>query len=332
MSAEELTLPLEPLYLALRAQGGSLAKWADDLPEQVSALLTPDAHGKMPEWSKAIAQLPTLERDELVVDLQNGVAVNTAVSLDQRAIEANLQALHPWRKGPFDLFGIHLDTEWRSDWKWARLADKITPLHGRVVLDVGSGNGYYGWRMVGAGAKLVVGLDPFLVYVMQYTAVQKLLQQGQNYVLPLGIEQLPPALAAFDTVFSMGVLYHRRDPFEHLLTLHDALRPGGELVLETLVIEGELGEVLVPEGRYAQMRNVWFIPSPPTLESWLRKAGFREVRLLDVTPTTTEEQRATPWMRFHSLTNFLDPDDPTRTIEGHPAPVRAIFTAQRSGG
>ena len=319
----------EPLYAALRAEGGELAAWAEVLPEAVTAVLHPHAHGKMGSWIEAIQKLPVLSPDELNVALQDGVGVSTAVSLDQPALEANLQALHPWRKGPFDLFGLHLDTEWRSDWKWARLAGKIGSLHGRVVLDVGSGNGYYGWRMLGAGAKLVVGLDPFLVYVMQFWAIQTLLQREKNYVLPLGIEQLPPQLSAFDTVFSMGVLYHRRDPFEHLHTLREALRPGGELVLETLVIEGKLGEVLVPEGRYAQMRNVWFIPSVATLTSWLRKVGYQNIRLLDVTPTTTAEQRATPWMRFHSLTNFLDPTDPRKTVEGHPAPVRVVLSAER---
>ena len=56
----------------------------------------------------------------------------------------------------------------------------------------------------------------------------------------------------------MGVLYHRRSPIDHLLELKGCLQTGGELVLETLVIDGGLGEVLVPENRYAKMRNVWF--------------------------------------------------------------------------
>ena len=147
-------------------------------------------------------------------------------------------------------------------------------------------------------------------------------------VVPVGIEALPPKLEAFDTVFSMGVLYHRRSPMDHLRELKEALRPGGQVVLETLVIEGGLGEVLVPEGRYAKMNNVWFLPSGPSLLSWLRKAGFRSPRMVDFCPTTTEEQRATDWMRFHSLPEFLDPDDPSRTAEGHPAPIRAVFIAE----
>ena len=146
-------------------------------------------------------------------------------------------------------------------------------------------------------------------------------------VLPMGIEAVPEGMRAFDTVFSMGVLYHRRSPMEHLQTLRDCLRPGGELVLETLVIEGDEHQCLVPRGRYARMGNVWFLPSPPTLLGWLKKLGFREGKLVDVSVTTVEEQRSTPWMTFHSLANFLDPEDTSKTIEGYPAPRRAIITA-----
>lgn len=316
------------LYTALRDT--KLKGWLDELPTAVSAALQPDQHGKLPVWLEALAALPDLRPFQL--DLVDRVSASLAETADlptdvRQQLETALRQFHPWRKGPFDLYGVQIETEWRSDWKWDRLCDHIEPLNGRLVLDVGCGNGYHCWRMVGAGAKLVIGLDPFLLYVMQYHAIQKLLGKQPAYVLPFGIEELPPNLRAFDTVFSMGVLYHRRSPFDHLLTLRDALRAGGQLVLETLVIEGGLGDVFVPEGRYAQMRNVWFLPSTTTLISWLRKVGFKQINLVDVTPTTVQEQRSTPWMTFHSLPDFLDPNDASKTIEGHPAPIRAIVTA-----
>src|SRR5690606_10840368 len=138
---------------------------------------------------------------------------------------------------------------------------------GRTVLDVGCGNGYHAWRMVGGGAELVIGIDPTLLSVVQFLTVRHFAGDIPVYVLALGIEDVPQGLRAFDTVFSMGVLYHRRSPLDHLLELKACLRSGGELVLETLVIDGGAGQVLVPEDRYAQMRNVWFIPSCPTLLS-----------------------------------------------------------------
>jgi len=259
-------------------------------------------------------------------------AVQIGVSSDlleqaRLELESQLKALHPWRKGPYNLFDIHIDTEWRSDWKWERLKNHISPLNHRLVLDVGCGNGYHCWRMLGAGAKMVVGIDPLLLNVLQFQLVKRLYGEAPIYVLPLGIEDLPYGLKIFDTVFSMGVLYHRRSPIDHLMELRDCLKPGGELVLETLVIDGGLGEVLLPEGRYAKMRNVWFLPSCETLISWLKRCGFLNIRLIDVTSTTVEEQRSTEWMQFHSLKDFLSVENPQLTCEGLPAPKRAIIIA-----
>jgi tRNA (mo5U34)-methyltransferase len=183
--------------------------------------------------------------------------------------------------------------------------------------------------MLGAGAKRVIGIDPSVKFVFQFAAIKKLTGQSPPIdVLPLGIEHLPKNLAAFDTVFSMGILYHRRSPMDHLRELRSLLRPGGQLVLETLVVDGPEGQVLVPEGRYAKMPNVWFLPSPPTLLSWLRKIGFVEPRLVDLNTTCIEEQRSTEWMTFDSLADFLDPNDSSMTIEGHPRPQRALLLAE----
>lgn len=310
----------------------SLRDWLLQVRPQVEAQLALDGHGKMAAWQAAVDQLPELTPSS--IDLVDKVHIGTAADVDDQTraqLRKALMALHPWRKGPFEIYGLDLNTEWRSDWKWARFKDEIQPLDGRRVLDIGCGNGYHCWLMHGAGARQVIGLDPFLVFVMQFQALKKLIGRLPVHVLPLGIEDLAAEMQAFDTVFSMGVLYHRRSPFDHLLELREALRPGGELVLETIVIEGQMGEVLVPEGRYAQMRNVWFLPSVPTLESWLHKCRFTNIRVVDVTPTTTAEQRPTEWMTFHSLENYLDPHDPQKTVEGHPAPIRAVIVAQAPG-
>jgi len=100
-------------------------------------------------------------------------------------------------------------------------------------------------------------------------------------------------------------------------------------VLETLVIEGDEHSVLVPGDRYAQMRNVYFIPSAAALKNWLEKCGFVDVRIVDVCTTTLEEQRRTEWMITESLAEFLDPNDSSKTIEGYPAPVRAVLIARK---
>jgi tRNA (mo5U34)-methyltransferase len=235
--------------------------------------------------------------------------------------------LKPWRKGPYAIHDIEIDCEWRSDMKWDRLQNHIASLQDRLVLDVGCGNGYHCWRMAGSGARAVLGIDPTHMYLMQFYAIQHFARSDRVFVLPFSLEMLPGNLKAFDTVFSMGVLYHQRSPIDHLLALRSCLREGGELVLETLILEGEEQSLLVPQERYARMKNVWFIPNCDMLQIWLERTGFKKIRLIDVNKTTSKEQRATTWSGKVSLADFLDPDDAGKTIEGYPAPVRAIFTA-----
>lgn len=285
-------------------------------------------HGDLPRWRRLLESLPPAEPSSM--ELGDALRIGEAADLTETArgqLREVLEAFIPWRKGPFSLFGIEVDTEWRSDWKWERLEDRIAPLEGRRVLDVGCGNGYSGFRMLGAGAEMVVGLDPHLPYVMQFHLLRYYCAHLPIWTLPVGLEPLPLPLPAFDTVFSMGVLYHRRSPFDHLMQLKSCLRSGGELVLETLVVDGGRGHTLTPDKRYCRMANVWFLPSCATAEQWLRRCGFTDVRTIDVSVTTVEEQRATPWMPFGSLSDGLQSDNPSLTIEGLPAPKRAVILA-----
>lgn len=308
---------------------GPLASWLEVLPAQVAAWQRENLHGKFRDWEKSVDYLPLLTPQKL--DLLHSVSADVEDLTDRQrlGIENLLRNLMPWRKGPYSLYGTEIDTEWRSDWKWDRVLPHISPLQHRTVLDVGCGSGYHMWRMIGAGAKLVVGIDPMQLFLCQFEAVRKLLGDDRRaHLLPLGIEQLP-ALQAFDTVFSMGVLYHRRSPLDHLMQLKNQLVSDGELVLETLVIEGDENAVLVPGERYAQMRNVYFIPSAAALMSWLEKCGFVDVRIADYAVTSVEEQRRTSWMTSESLAEFLDPHDSSKTVEGYPAPLRAVLVARK---
>lgn len=317
-----------PLYQQLEAMG--LGQWSQQLQQTLPGKLALDSHGKMAGWQRALHALPEILPSR--VELKTTVAIGRAEDLGHvtaARLREQLKAFHPWRKGPYNLFGVEIDTEWRSDWKWDRVLPHIQPLAGRRVLDIGCGNGYHGWRMRGEGAELVLGIDPTLISVMQYQVMQRYLDDRQHVVLPLGIEDVPADLACFDSVFSMGVLYHRRSPLDHLLELRGCLRSGGELILETLIVEGDEGTVFMPEGRYAKMRNTWFLPSIPTMMLWLRRCGFKNEVCVDTNRTSIEEQRRTEWMSYESLADYLDPDDHRKTIEGYPAPIRAIFIATR---
>jgi tRNA (mo5U34)-methyltransferase len=287
-------------------------------------------HGDLPHWQGGFEALPDVTPS--VTDynrsvLKIGMADDTSMS--QEEIETTLKQMHPWRKGPFEVFGVYIDTEWRSDWKWDRLKDVISPLEGRTILDIGCGSGYHLWRMFGADAKLAIGIDPTPLFSMHFATVKRYNPDAPAFVLPIGIEHMPSSMGCFDTVFSMGILYHRKSPIGHLFELKELLRKGGELVLDTLVIEGDETQCLMPHDRYGKMRNVWFIPSVDMLKLWLKRSGFKDINVVDVSPTTVDEQRSTDWMQFESLSDFLDPDDSARTIDGYPAPIRAILTAKK---
>ncbi|MDQ6964200.1 MAG: tRNA 5-methoxyuridine(34)/uridine 5-oxyacetic acid(34) synthase CmoB [Mariprofundales bacterium] len=287
-------------------------------------------HGDYPRWQQAVAALPTLT--DSMVTLDSATVTIKPPAITERAsqqLRHCLQELIPWRKGPFRIADTTIDCEWRSDLKWERIVNHITPLTGRTVLDVGCGSGYHCWRMRGAGAAAVIGIDPTALFVMQFQAIQHFIQDRQVQLWPLGIDELPDSMGCFDTIFSMGLLYHRRSPLDHLTQLKRLLRPDGELVLESLVIDGGESCCLTPQERYAKMRNVWFIPSVQLLTIWMQRCGWRNIRLIDCTTTTTREQRSTPWMPYESLRHYLNPDNPSQTIEGYPAPKRATLLAQR---
>ena len=310
-----------------------MAAWRQALEPVLTDYFANPKHGDYARWQAALDQLPDVDKVSCALD-NDQVTIGAANDLpdnEREQLESALKNFMPWRKGPFNLFGIHIDTEWRSDLKWQRVSRSIAPLQDKLVLDVGCGNGYYAWRMLGAGARHVIGIDPTLLFVMQCQVFKKYLPNAAIDILPLAIQSLPAPIAAFDSVFSMGVLYHRRDHLEHLQQLKQLLKPGGELVLETLVLDGEPGQVLFPAARYAKMNNVHAIPDVSVLTEWVTSAGLVNVRVVDVTPTTLAEQRRTDWMQFESLADFLDKNDRSKTIEGYPAPVRAILLANAPG-
>jgi tRNA (mo5U34)-methyltransferase len=309
--------------------GTSLEPWIGKLQDQLAVWESNSTHANTEKWRQQLKRLPAFNEVEVEFGKQVKFSSKTALSEKQHAFtEQVLRQFMPWRKGPFQFFGLEIDTEWRSDWKWDRVLPHIAPLNGRKVLDVGCGSGYHLFRMHGEGAEQAIGVEPTALFCYQFHVFKQYIPSHNIHYIPLGIEDLPE-LNAFDTVFSMGVLYHRRDPIKFLQELKAQLRKGGELVLETLVVEGDENTILMPKDRYAQMRNVWFLPSVDALCLWMQRVGFKDIKLVDKNYTTTQEQRPTKWMENHSLRDFLDPDDQQKTIEGYPAPLRATVIAKK---
>ncbi len=304
--------------------------WQAHFKQVIAQRTDPKRHGDLAAWLEHLNALPEIAPSSIDLN-QDTIRIGDSSDLstqDQAQLGQVLLNLSPWRKGPFQFFDTFIDTEWRSDWKWQRLAPHINSLHGRRVLDVGCGTGYHAWRMLGAGATYVMGIDPSMRFLVQYLCAQKYIKSPSFDFLPIGIEDMPNPMPSFDTIFSMGVLYHRRRPLNHLLELKSLMRPDGELVLETLVMDNLEDGLFTPENRYAQMRNVWSILSIEKIIELLNEAGFNDTKCVNQNITSLDEQRSTEWMTFHSLREFLDPNDTSKTIEGYPAPKRAIFVAQ----
>ncbi len=322
--------------LSVQLRNSPLEAVTDALIKATISAVKQRRHGDHDKWLDIIDALP--EAHPSVVELDQAIVkIGRCEDMDANALlrlKQLLLALHPWRKGPFNMFGVFIDSEWQSNVKWSRLEQAICPLQDRLVLDVGCGNGYYMLRMLGAGAKYVLGVEPSQLFIAQYHALRKYLPEVAGTMLPLRCQEIPfDALAeqgiTFDTVFSMGILSHRKQPRAHLAELARCLKAGGELVMETLIISGGVEDVLVPKSRYAKMPNVWHIPSALKLQAMLHVAGFEKITTIDLSATNTDEQRQTKWMTFESLSDFLDSDNQSKTIEGYPAPQRGIFICKR---
>ncbi|MEH0860847.1 MULTISPECIES: tRNA 5-methoxyuridine(34)/uridine 5-oxyacetic acid(34) synthase CmoB [Halobacteriovorax] len=239
--------------------------------------------------------------------------------------------LIPWRKGPFQIGELDIDAEWRSDKKWERLKESLPDLKDKVVLDVGCNNGYYMFEMAKQDPKLVIGIDPVMHNQAQFDFINHFKGHDNLKFELFGIEDLPNFRSFYDVIFSMGVLYHHRHPLEQLISIREALVPGGEMIMETIGIPGEDSTCLFPEDRYSKMRNVWFLPTLTCLKNWINRTGFIDIEVVSVSTTNFEEQRKTPWCPppHQSLEDFLDDNDKSKTVEGYPAPVRFCIKAKK---
>lgn len=280
------------------------------------------------ERIKSLPQIP------VSFSSQNGIRIQPLDSQpsqkDLESIQALAYDLKPWRKGPFYLFDLHIDSEWQSFMKWQLLESKVS-LKGKKIADVGCNNGYYMFEMCKHEPESIVGFDPSGIFRTQFDFINHFLQLPIGFEL-LGVEDLPAYCQAkrsgFDVIFCLGVLYHRYDPINTLKFLSNALNPGGELILDTLIYDSDLDVCLCPTQSYAKMPNAYFIPSISTLRGWCERARLCEFEILDIKVTSTDEQRQTPWIDSQSLDSFLNEN---QTIEGYPPPTRGYFKVKKRG-
>jgi len=274
---------------------------------------------------EAISKLPNIEPSSITLSDIVEIAFDDISDTHNSQIYETARLLKPWRKGPFRIADTFIDSEWQSFIKY-NLLEPHFDLKGKVVGDIGCNNGYYLFRMLSHKPAKLVGFDPSALYYSQFQFIDHFIKSNIIYEL-LGVEHVEYYEHKFDTLFCLGVLYHRSDPISMLKSLYKGLNDGGELILDTFMIDGDNEVCLTPAERYSKIPNIYFIPTVPALINWCRRAGFVDVEVLAVTKTDLNEQRKTDWIDHQSLEHFLDPDDSSKTIEGYPAPKRVYIKA-----
>ena len=278
-------------------------------------------------WLDVLKNLRPIENS--LVSLTNSIEVRgNWKTEDELVTKELLHKLLPWRKGPFSIGDIFIDSEWRSHYKWDRFMALNLDLKDKNILDVGSGNGYYGFRMLGQGARLVICLEPNLNHLTQFAAINSFIRSEDIKMIPERVEELSFSEKLFDIIFSMGLMYHQRDPRLHLMTLCSHLKKDGYLVLETIIAPPEFGDMLIPDDRYANMSNVWQIHTDKGIEKLVNDLGLTIIDMDSSVITSNQEQRTTVWMPFRSLSSAINPKDKNLTIESLPIPSRKIFIIQ----
>jgi len=278
-------------------------------------------------YQEAIAALPEYTDIEVVLEDRVTVNIPNLSTEDAVQIEETARLMLPWRKGPFQINDLFIDSEWQSQIKY-NLLEPYFDLKDKIVGDIGCNNGYYLFRMLTHQPKKLIGFDPSAIYYSQFQFIDHFIKSGIVYEM-LGVEHVAFYEHKFDVLFCLGVLYHRADPVGMLKSLCKGLNKGGELILDTFMIDGEEEICLTPKERYSKIPNIYFIPTVNALKNWCHRAGFEKVEVLEIRKTDLHEQRKTEWINTQSLEDFLDPNDHNRTVEGYPAPKRVYMKAYK---
>lgn len=280
--------------------------------------------------AEAVENIKKIDTSNINIYLDDWVKIddNGKFSDEEKLlIEQTAKLLKPWRKGPFQIGRLKIDSEWQSNIKYNLLRPYFN-LKDKIVADVGCNNGYYMFRMLEDKPKKLVGFDPGVNFNVQFDFINHFIKSDIKYEL-LGIEHLEFYEHKFDFIFMLGVLYHRSDPISSLKSLYKSLNKGGEIIVDSFMIDGDDEVCLTPHERYAKIPNIYFIPTVNCFKNWLNRAGFTDIELLEITKTDDKEQRVTPWTNEQSLNDFLDPNDLSKTVEGYPAPKRAYLKARK---
>jgi 2-polyprenyl-6-hydroxyphenyl methylase/3-demethylubiquinone-9 3-methyltransferase len=161
-----------------------------------------------------------------------------------------------------------------------RYIERIMPLRGARVLDVGCGGGILSEAMARAGAR-VLGIDlaPEVLAVAELHALEA--GVSVEYAAVAAEDMARQRAAAFDLVTCLELLEHVPDPAATVAALAAAVQPGGHVVVSTLnrtaaafvvaIIGAEYVARVLPRGTHEYLKFI----RPSDLARWGRAAGLQ---------------------------------------------------------
>jgi len=193
---------------------------------------------------------------------------------DPIEIEKFSQLAHRWWDANSEFKPLHEINPLRLDY-----IDRIAPLAGKTVLDVGCGGGILSESMAGLGAQ-VTGID-MGEKPLQVAKLHLLESRKQVEYRHIAVEQLAAERpASFDVITCMEMLEHVPDPQSVVRACAQLVRPGGHVFFSTLnrnaksylfaVIGAEYVLNMLPRGTHDYAKFI----KPSELAQWSRNAGL----------------------------------------------------------
>ena len=202
-------------------------------------------------------------------------------------------------------------------------------LKDKRVLDVGCRDGLFSFAAERMGAAEVIGIDndlsvPATEFLIPFFKSKVKMEKMNLYDLK------PESFGLFDVVIFPGVLYHLRYPFWGLKAIRDVLKPGGYLITETAIYDGQPNNALLfcPIGNESPYES-----TSPTI---FNEKGLRDtLTSLGFTTTSIEYCRLGRFPRVLQLARRLEAGVKTCLSLGSLPPIkrvtRCVFQSQFNG-